>query len=525
MDKYTSQLLKLQPPGRALPSHQSSNWVRLLAGIAQEFSRIDVRLDDFTEAFLLQSGEELLSDWERVLGLPEQCLKSENITDIAIRRARVKAKLADNGPQDKAYFIKLAADLGITATVIEFKPFFMGSGQMGDALGGYENVLAWQMDFQTPISAAHFAMVKCLVRHNKPAETHVIFSIDGIPEDITAGYNYHEMRVETWAGELETLPADRLVLDGSLLDRKFYPSLFRWLGHQYAAPGDDLEGDTFRLPDLRGYTLLGTTSDEEVGQFQEDKVMWHEHTVQTLVSGAWPNNKAIAGGGNNRTSLSLPQGTETRMKNISVYFILKIRPFFYQNTIGEIAFNPSFKDPKKALVCDGSEVSRVEYASLYAVIGDTYGAGDGENTFNLPDINDVYIRATALGSVVDSGRASRLNRGDGATGDVVGTRQLSQIKSHAHMILDYANQGTSVGWIRGFGTRVQIGTPLVSAAAPMGGKDRDNINVQTPSDIPWDVYAQAPGLYINNPFVIKDVFDDKNHMRAIKMKAVIFYDA
>ena len=34
---------------------------------------------------------------------------------------------------------------------------------------------------------------------------------------------------------------------------------------------------------------------------------------------------------------------------------------------------------------DGSELSRTEYAALFAVIGTTYGEGDGSTTFNLPD--------------------------------------------------------------------------------------------------------------------------------------------
>lgn len=37
------------------------------------------------------------------------------------------------------------------------------------------------------------------------------------------------------------------------------------------------------------------------------------------------------------------------------------------------------------LICDGSAVSRTTYAALYAVIGVTFGAGDGTTTFNLPD--------------------------------------------------------------------------------------------------------------------------------------------
>ena len=34
---------------------------------------------------------------------------------------------------------------------------------------------------------------------------------------------------------------------------------------------------------------------------------------------------------------------------------------------------------------DGSAISRTTYADLFAIIGTTYGAGDGSTTFNLPD--------------------------------------------------------------------------------------------------------------------------------------------
>lgn len=42
--------------------------------------------------------------------------------------------------------------------------------------------------------------------------------------------------------------------------------------------------------------------------------------------------------------------------------------------------------PDNYLECDGSAVSRTTYADLFAVIGTTYGAGDGSTTFNLPNI-------------------------------------------------------------------------------------------------------------------------------------------
>lgn len=43
--------------------------------------------------------------------------------------------------------------------------------------------------------------------------------------------------------------------------------------------------------------------------------------------------------------------------------------------------------PAGWLPCDGSAVSRTDYATLFAVVGTTYGAGDGSTTFNLPDLS------------------------------------------------------------------------------------------------------------------------------------------
>jgi microcystin-dependent protein len=42
--------------------------------------------------------------------------------------------------------------------------------------------------------------------------------------------------------------------------------------------------------------------------------------------------------------------------------------------------------PTGWLFCTGAAVSRTVYANLFAVIGTTYGNGDGSTTFNLPDL-------------------------------------------------------------------------------------------------------------------------------------------
>lgn len=51
--------------------------------------------------------------------------------------------------------------------------------------------------------------------------------------------------------------------------------------------------------------------------------------------------------------------------------------------------------PSGWLACDGSAVSRVTYARLFAVIGTANGAGDGSTTFNLPNIRAVVVDNTS----------------------------------------------------------------------------------------------------------------------------------
>jgi microcystin-dependent protein len=49
------------------------------------------------------------------------------------------------------------------------------------------------------------------------------------------------------------------------------------------------------------------------------------------------------------------------------------------------------KVPAHWLVCDGSAVGRTEYPDLFDCIGETYGAGDGSTTFNLPDFRECAL--------------------------------------------------------------------------------------------------------------------------------------
>lgn len=56
--------------------------------------------------------------------------------------------------------------------------------------------------------------------------------------------------------------------------------------------------------------------------------------------------------------------------------------------------------PSGWLICNGANVSRTDYAALFAAIGTIYGAGNGSTTFGLPNLNGRFLEGTTYtGSV------------------------------------------------------------------------------------------------------------------------------
>lgn len=56
--------------------------------------------------------------------------------------------------------------------------------------------------------------------------------------------------------------------------------------------------------------------------------------------------------------------------------------------------------PTGFLLCNGAKVSRTTYADLFAVIGTTYGTGDGSTTFALPNLIDKFIQGSGTAGTV-----------------------------------------------------------------------------------------------------------------------------
>lgn len=118
-------------------------------------------------------------------------------------------------------------------------------------------------------------------------------------------------------------------------------------------------------------------------------------------------------------------------------------------TVGQIASGTSIPvgavidywgttPPDGYLLCYGQEVSRTTYASLFAVIGTTAGAGNGSTTFNVPDYRG---RVSAGKDDAGGTAAGRLTTaGSGLNGTLLGaaggtesvTLTEAQIPDHTH---------------------------------------------------------------------------------------------
>lgn len=84
--------------------------------------------------------------------------------------------------------------------------------------------------------------------------------------------------------------------------------------------------------------------------------------------------------------------------------------------------------PDNWMLCQGQAISRTDYSELFAIIGTTYGVGNGSTTFNLPD----FRGRTGVGKS-GSGTFNTLGT---KTGAETVTLTTEQIPAHKHPLND-----------------------------------------------------------------------------------------
>lgn len=116
---------------------------------------------------------------------------------------------------------------------------------------------------------------------------------------------------------------------------------------------------------------------------------------------------------------------------------------------GAIVAYSAANPPDGWLLCDGTAVSRITYAALFALVGETFGAGNGSESFNLPDLRGRFLRGwdDGVGRDPDSASRTAMNAG-GNDADQIGSLQTDAFQGHFHSItlaqaVDTSNTGVS----------------------------------------------------------------------------------
>ncbi|MBJ2155258.1 phage tail protein [Variovorax sp. IB41] len=118
---------------------------------------------------------------------------------------------------------------------------------------------------------------------------------------------------------------------------------------------------------------------------------------------------------------------------------------------GMVFFHAANTPPPGALKANGAAVSRTTYAALFAVIGTTFGVGDGTTTFNLPELRGEHLRAWDDSRGIDAARA-------------FGSAQADCFQGHGHAVATKATSAGATAFFYNNSSTVNTSTGTATAA-------------------------------------------------------------
>jgi uncharacterized protein YmfQ (DUF2313 family) len=120
-EEYRAMLFRLCPPGQAWPRDPDSHLGRQLGAWAEGLAAVDVRAHDLMREADPSRALELLADYEKDYGIPDEC-RALTAT-LAERREAVLSKARYKGGQSPAHLVSLAKAMGHPITIEEFEAF------------------------------------------------------------------------------------------------------------------------------------------------------------------------------------------------------------------------------------------------------------------------------------------------------------------------------------------------------------------------------------------------------------------
>jgi len=129
--------------------------------------------------------------------------------------------------------------------------------------------------------------------------------------------------------------------------------------------------------------------------------------------------------------------------------VLSIPTSFKPATVptGTVLMHAASVVPGGFLECDGAIYAQSTYPELFDVIGRTYTPVNiAATSFLVPDLRGAFVRGWNHGAGRDPNAATRTGANTSVSGDMVGTSQQDEIRSHTHIIQCYYVAGEPDGY-------------------------------------------------------------------------------
>lgn len=206
VEKYSSTLKKLFPQGWAFRFFKDLNITKIIDSLSIEPDRLEARAYKLLDELDPNTTYEMLDNWERLLGIPDECTPDTELS-VFERRLRILQKLTTGGGQSADFYKLIAGQLGYDVEVIEiinFRDFRAGIARAGDALtnttlpNGETGPAGWAFTFLIKAPAdlirpfyagqgsagqrlviRENSTLECVIKKFAPAHTLVLFSYEG----------------------------------------------------------------------------------------------------------------------------------------------------------------------------------------------------------------------------------------------------------------------------------------------------------------------------------------------------------
>ena len=173
VNDYVSAMQALYPRGLVWPRDPSATLTAALQGLAPVYYRTNASAVALLIVAFPATVDDLLPEWNETLGLPG--IFGYTGTDLPTQQAQVVSALTDSGGQSEAYFVALAASLGLTITINGFRATRVNDPVTWPLYGP-----AWASVWRVKATLdADYSVLQAIFPKYAPAHTIILWDVPG----------------------------------------------------------------------------------------------------------------------------------------------------------------------------------------------------------------------------------------------------------------------------------------------------------------------------------------------------------